>query len=107
MWSHHRILAFNKETDPFSLDEFRTSLIENCNGLSSVYDIQASQLQLTSDIDDKDNNKFLNKQVCCLLDEPVFIKKFYFGPSSDQIKLTDLFSIDCKYYIFLFIFYYF
>ncbi|KAA3676633.1 type III protein arginine methyltransferase [Paragonimus westermani] len=96
LWSHHclssylqsdaeqRLSHFESPLGPFH-DSLLNNTVLTCSGAPSVMDIQASEL----DVLDDDTMPLGDRQLRCLLSEPVRVKRFQFGPPIDQIKLEE------------------
>ncbi|KAF6771805.1 Protein arginine N-methyltransferase [Paragonimus kellicotti] len=96
LWSHHCLSSYLRSDaeqrlshSESPLGPFHDSLLTNavltCSGAPSVMDIQASELDALGDC----SMPLGDRQLRCLLNEPVRVKRFQFGPPIDQIKLEE------------------
>lgn len=59
--------------------------MDQCAGSAAVFDIQASELKLVDD----DAATLGDRQIRCLLEAPLLVKRFDFAPPTDRIRLQD------------------
>ncbi|KER20623.1 hypothetical protein T265_10877 [Opisthorchis viverrini] len=93
LWSFNRLKSFPSDDNPSLIrlrDSFSSDVMQRCPGAPSVFDIQASELEA---LETDSSEPLGDRQLRCLLAEPVRVKRFEFGPPSAQIKLSDSFLI--------------
>ncbi|CAL8102578.1 unnamed protein product [Calicophoron daubneyi] len=88
LWSHHRLLPISSVRG-LSLRDYQDVLlskpVSTCPGTPSVFDIQASELEVIDD----ETSVLGSQQIRCLLHEPLRVKRFSFGPAPKDIVLEE------------------